>query len=200
MEELILRFSKRDPKSRVVKSVMAPDNESEPLQMRTSLKDLASISIEQGIEIARSMWFAFNSEKNVIDIAPCITDATVCTRYPANKKSKSEGTFSIEARLPFEYVLDGLKSNLISVEFMAPDGLHYHVKQSGPKSMTATINTAKPVAEDGPKKSWLGKTFEMILGALTATRAAPSDAKDLETSAASIPAPTTPEPEAQDEA
>jgi hypothetical protein len=188
MEELVLQFSRRDPKSRVVSPIMSPDNASERLRMRTSLNELSSINIEQGIEVARAMWFAFNKkEEGVLDIASCITDALVCTRYPVNKQAKTEGTFNVEAQLPFDYPLDELRSELISVDFTAPEGLNYHSKKRGPVTMTAVINTARPVSQEPTKKSWLVKTFELFLRALTSTRAATSEKKDSETSPVSLP-------------
>ena len=191
MDELVLQFSRKDPKSRVVSLVMSPDNASERLQMRTSLKELASINIEQGIEIARAMWFAFNRKKeDVLDIASTITDATVCTRYPVNKQAKTEGVFNIEARLPLEYALDDLQSELVSVEFTAPAGLDYYSKKTGPVTMSAVINTAKPVLPEVTKKSWLVKTFELVLRGLTATRAAASE----KTGSEKIPASAAAEP------
>jgi hypothetical protein len=198
MEELVLQFSRKDPKSRVVSLVMSPDNASERLQMRTSLKELASINIEQGIEIARAMWFAFNKkEEGVIDIATFITDATVCTRYPMNKQAKTEGVFNIEARLPLDYELDDLKSELVSVEFTAPEGLDYFRKKTGPVTMSAVINTAKPVSSEVAKKSWLVKTFELVLRALTSTRAAASEKKDSEKTPASAPVEPSPPPDSE---
>lgn len=46
MEELRLQFTRKDPKTRAVVPIMSPDNEAERLHMRTSLRDLDSISIE----------------------------------------------------------------------------------------------------------------------------------------------------------
>lgn len=177
MEELRLQFTRKDPKTRAVVPVMSPDNEAERLHMRTSLRDLDSISIEQGIEIARAMWFAFNP-KDAVDISPFITDATVCTRYSVGDgKNSQQGTFYVEARLPPDQSLENILSLPASVEFMAPLGLNVAKSHNGPLNMTAVVNTAKPVVGE-PKKSLIGKVAEMVLRTLTAKRAATSASSD----------------------
>ena len=177
MDELVLRFSRKDPKTRMVKPVMSPDNESEPLEMRTSLKELASIKLEQAIDIARAMWFAFNPP-GTDDISPFITEATVSTNYPINKNSKmQQGTFAVHALLPSTQPLDKINSSPVSVEFTAPIGLDYNVKRAGPVTMRAVVNTAKPVVQESVKQSWLGKAVELFLRTATAARAATSEKK-----------------------
>jgi hypothetical protein len=177
MEELRLQFTRKDPKTRAVVPIMSPDNEAERLHMRTSLRDLDSISIEQGIEIARAMWFAFNP-KDAVDISPFITDATVCTRYSVGDANNSQqGTFYVEARLPPDQSLENILSLPASVEFMAPLGLNVAKSHNGPLNMTAVVNTAKPVVGE-PKKSLIGKVAEMVLRTLTAKRAATSASSD----------------------
>jgi hypothetical protein len=190
MEELRLQFTRKDPKTRAVVPVMSPDNEAERLHMTTSLRDLQSISIEQGIEIARAMWFAFNP-KDAVDISPFITDATVCTRYAVNDpKNAKQGTFVVEARLPPDQSLENILSRPASVEFMAPLGLDVSKSQNGPVNMTAVVNTAKPVSAE-PKKSVIGKVAEFVLRTLSATRAAASPTAD---SDKKIPDGTAPDP------
>ena len=193
MDELVLRFSRRDPKTRVIKPVMSPDNESEPLEMHTSLKELASIKLEQAIEIARAMWFAFNP-RGTDDISPFITEATVSTSYPINQQSKiKQGTFAIHARLPPTLPLDNINRGPVSVEFTAPLGLDYNVKRTGPITMRAVVNTAKPVVREGAQQSWLGKAVELFLRTATAARAATSEKKGPDKSTDQIePVPAEP--------
>lgn len=190
MEELRLQFTRKDPKTRAVVPIMSPDNAAERLHMSTSLRDLQSISIEQGIEIARAMWFAFNPP-DAVDISPFITDATVCTRYAVNAKNSKQGTFVVEARLPPDQSLENILSRPASVEFMAPLGLDVSKSHDGPVNMTAVVNTAKPVTVE-PKKSVVGRVAEFVLRALTATRAATSASSDSDKKTADSTTPEAP--------
>ena len=158
MEVLSLQFTFRN------EPVMAVDNPAQRLEMTVPLTGLSSISLVQGIDLARAMWKSFNP--NGDDIAPYITSASECQRFRIkhsalgirahhSEKSK-QGVFSVEAQIPNKEFLKGVQSDNNVVKVVPPVGLF----KDPPAFLFAKINTSKVFV---PKKSPLAKLVEFAI-------------------------------------
>lgn len=161
MEALSLQFTfQNDP-------VMALDNPAQRLEMSVPLTGLSSISLSQGIDLARAVWIAFNPKGE--DIAPYITSVSECKRYRVKRSNAGileyatgrtmHGVFLVEVKLPTMDFLHGIQSDKNSVKVTPPMGLY----KQPPDHLDATINTSKVIA---PKKSPLAKLVEIVIRAV----------------------------------
>jgi hypothetical protein len=165
MEVLSLQFTfKNEP-------VMSVDNPAQRLEMVVPLTGVSSISLVQGIDLARVMWKSFNPDGD--DIAPYITSASESERYRikrsplgirahASEKTK-QGVFSLEAQIPSMDFLKGVQSGNNVVKVVPPVGLF----KDPPAFLPAKINTSKVLV---PKKSPLAKLIEFALKTVAAPK------------------------------
>jgi len=167
MEILSVEFThKNEP-------VMALDNPAQRLEMHVPLTGLASISLAQGIDLARAVWHAFNPTGD--DIAPYITSVAECKRYRIKRINDGilelqtnrtmQGVFSVQVAIPSMEFLKGVQSDKNFVNVTPPVGLY----QQPPDHLHATINTSKVLP---PKKSPLTKLIEIGLRAIATPSAA----------------------------
>lgn len=143
---------------------MSVDNPAQRLEMVVPLTGVSTISLVQGIDLARVMWKSFNPEGD--DIAPYITSASESQRFRIKRspigirahdsqKSK-QGVFSLEAQIPNMDFLKGVQSGNNVVKVVPPVGLF----KDPPAFLPAKINTSKVLV---PKKSPLAKLIEFAL-------------------------------------
>ena len=167
MEDLSLEFTfKNEP-------VMALDNPAQRLEMKVPLTGLSSISLAQGIDLARAVWKAFNPTGD--DIAPYITSVAESQRYRIKRtndgiverqtNNTKKGVFSVQVDIPTMGFLKGVQSDKINVKVTPPPGLY----REPPNRLLATMNTSKVFA---PQKSPLTKLIEIGLRALATPTAA----------------------------
>lgn len=167
MEDLSLEFTfKNEP-------VMALDNPAQRLEMKVPLTGLSSISLAQGIDLARAVWKAFNPTGD--DIAPYITSVAESQRYRIKRtndgimerqtNNTKKGVFSVQVDIPTMGFLKGVQSDKTFVKVTPPPGLY----REPPDRLLATMNTSKVFA---PQKSPLTKLIEIGLRALATPTAA----------------------------
>jgi hypothetical protein len=147
--------------------VMSLDNPTKRLEMTVPLTGLTSISLKQGIELARATWFAFNPQGS--DIGPFITSAAECTRYRIIRSDRGireqatlrlkKGVFLVEVTIPTYQFLEGIRSDTNSVVVKPPFGLY----KNEHTTLVGHINTSKVVPA---KTSLLAKLAEMAIRAV----------------------------------
>jgi hypothetical protein len=186
MEFLSLQFTfKNEP-------VMSVDNPAQRLEMVVPLTGVSTISLVQGIDLARVMWKSFSPEGD--DIAPYITSASESQRFRikrsplgirAHESQKSkQGVFALEAQIPSMDFLKGVQSGNNVVKVVPPVGLF----KNPPAFLPAKINTSKVFV---PKKSPLAKLIEFALKTVATPKlqekpapdVAPNDGPSIQTAA-----------------